>query len=97
MVKIYVVNKMYHSSILEHLKKPLFSSKMATIKILITIHIHKSQAMFVSDQSAESQSVHYYNLNESTTYVESHCSCPAELSACCNHITATLYCLEEYI
>ena len=26
-----------------------------------------------------------------------HCACPAGLSGCCNHVTATLYCLEEYI
>ena len=25
------------------------------------------------------------------------CTCPAGLSGCCNHITATLYCLEDYI
>ena len=24
------------------------------------------------------------------------CVCPAGLSGCCNHITATLYCIEEY-
>ena len=25
------------------------------------------------------------------------CSCPAGLSGCCNHVTGTLYCLEDYI
>jgi len=25
------------------------------------------------------------------------CSCPAGFSGCCNHITGTLYCLEDYI
>ena len=25
------------------------------------------------------------------------CACPAGLSGCCNHVTATLYCLEDYI
>jgi len=26
-----------------------------------------------------------------------YCSCPAGLAGCCNHISATLYCLEDYI
>ena len=25
------------------------------------------------------------------------CTCPAGLLGCCNHVTATLYCLEDYI
>ena len=25
-----------------------------------------------------------------------YCACPAGLSGCCNHVTATLYCLEDY-
>ena len=25
------------------------------------------------------------------------CTCTAGLSSCCNHVTGTLYCLEEYI
>ena len=28
---------------------------------------------------------------------KAYCSCPAGLSGCCNHTTATLYCLEDYI
>ena len=37
-------------------------------------------------------------LHESTARVASaHCACPAGISGCCNHVTATLYCLEEYI
>ena len=28
---------------------------------------------------------------------KAYCSCPAGLSGCCNHVTATLYCLEDYI
>ena len=36
--------------------------------------------------------------HESTARVASaHCACPAGLSGCCNHVTAMLYCLEEYI
>ena len=35
---------------------------------------------------------------ESTTKVSTaYCACPAGLAGCCNHITATLYCLEDYI
>ena len=26
-----------------------------------------------------------------------YCTCPAGLSGCCNHVTATLYCLEDYV
>ena len=26
-----------------------------------------------------------------------YCTCPAGLSGCCNHVTGTLYCLEDYI
>ena len=26
-----------------------------------------------------------------------YCTCPAGLSGCCNHVIATLYCLEDYI
>ena len=26
-----------------------------------------------------------------------YCTCTAGLSGCCNHITGTLYCLEDYI
>ena len=29
--------------------------------------------------------------------VTAYCTCPAGLSGCCNHITATLYCLEDYV
>jgi len=28
---------------------------------------------------------------------KAYCSCPAGLAGCCNHVTATLYCLEDYI
>lgn len=35
---------------------------------------------------------------ESTTKVSTaYCACPAGLAGCCNHITTTLYCLENYI
>ena len=35
---------------------------------------------------------------ESTARVaQACCSCPAGLSGCCNHVTGTLYCLEDYI
>ena len=35
---------------------------------------------------------------ESTVKVSTaYCGCPAGLAGCCNHITATLYCLEHYI
>ena len=46
----------------------------------------------------ERQSVHYcYYLNESTARdASAHWACPAGLSGC-NHVTAILYCLEEYI
>ena len=37
-------------------------------------------------------------LCESTVHVASaQCTCTAGLSGCCYHVTATLYCLEEYI
>ena len=37
-------------------------------------------------------------LHDSTARVaQACCSCPAGLSGCCNHITGTLYCLEDYI
>ena len=37
-------------------------------------------------------------LCESTVRVaQACCSCPAGLSGCCNHVTGTLYCLEDYI
>lgn len=29
--------------------------------------------------------------------VTAYCTCPAGLSGCCNHTTATLYCLEDYV
>ena len=32
-----------------------------------------------------------------TAHVErAICVCPARLSGCCNHVTATLYCVENY-
>lgn len=35
---------------------------------------------------------------ESTVKVSTaYCACPAGLAGCCNHIMATLYCLEDYI
>ena len=34
--------------------------------------------------------------NSSAQVVSAHCTWPAGLSGCCNHVTATLYCLEEY-
>ena len=37
-------------------------------------------------------------LHKETAKVElAYCICPAGLSGCCNHVTATLYCLEDYI
>ena len=36
-------------------------------------------------------------LSQHTARVEkAFCICPAGLSGCCNHVTATLYCMEEY-
>ena len=36
-------------------------------------------------------------LSEHTARVEkAFCICPAGLSGCCNHVTATLYCMEDY-
>ena len=34
--------------------------------------------------------------NSSAHIASAHCTCPAGLSGCCNHVTATLYCLEDY-
>ena len=34
---------------------------------------------------------------ESARVAKACCSCPAGLPGCCNHVTATLYCLEDYI
>lgn len=36
-------------------------------------------------------------IHESVHVAKACCSCPAGLSSCCNHVTATLYCLEDYI
>jgi len=37
-------------------------------------------------------------INESTARaITACCACPAGLSGCCNHVTATLYCLEDYM
>ena len=36
-------------------------------------------------------------IHESAHIAHACCSCPAELSGCCNHVTATLYCLENYV
>ena len=36
-------------------------------------------------------------LSEHTGHIEkAFCVCPAGLSGCCNHVTATLYCIEDY-
>lgn len=36
-------------------------------------------------------------LSDHTAHIEqAFCVCPAGLSGCCNHITATLYCIEDY-
>ena len=36
-------------------------------------------------------------LSEHTGHIEKAlCVCPAGLSGCCNHVTATLYCIEDY-
>ena len=37
-------------------------------------------------------------IKESTCrVVTAYCTCPAGLSGCCNHITSTLYCLEDFV
>ena len=36
-------------------------------------------------------------IHESARVAKVCCSCPVGLSGCCNHVTATLYCLEDYI
>ena len=36
-------------------------------------------------------------IHESARVAKACCTCPAGLSGCCNHVTATLYCLEDYI
>jgi len=33
----------------------------------------------------------------SSSPVTACCACPAGLPGCCNYMTATLYCLEDYI
>ena len=39
----------------------------------------------------------YIVLSQRTAHVEkAFCVCPAGLSGCCNHVTATLYCIEDY-
>ena len=35
-------------------------------------------------------------LESTARVVKAYCACPAGLSGCCNHLTATLYCLEDY-
>jgi len=44
---------------------------------------------------------HVYNVtifvHQSARVSHACCSCPAGLSGCCNHVTATLYCLEDYV
>ena len=37
-------------------------------------------------------------IKESTCrVVTAYCTCPAGLSGCCNHVTSTLYCLEDFV
>ena len=36
-------------------------------------------------------------VHQSSCVSHACCSCPAGLSGCCNHVTATLYCLEDYV
>ena len=36
-------------------------------------------------------------IHESAHVAKACCSCPAGLSGCCNHVMATLYCLEDHI
>ena len=36
-------------------------------------------------------------IHESARVAHACCSCPAGLSGCCNHVTATLYCLENNV
>ena len=33
----------------------------------------------------------------SSSVATAYCTCTAGLSGCCNHVTGTLYCLEDYI
>ena len=33
----------------------------------------------------------------SARVITAYCTCPAGLSGCCNHVTASLYCLEDYV
>ena len=36
-------------------------------------------------------------IHESARVADACCSCPAGLSGCCSHVTAVLYCLEDYV
>ena len=37
------------------------------------------------------------NTESTACTITACCACPAGLSGCCNHVTAILYCLEDYI
>ena len=73
--------------------------KMAMSKTFDTIPCQVCQTMFALMQLLKNNKMYNVRivLSKHTTHVErAICVCPAGLSGCCNHVTATLYCVEDY-
>ena len=97
---------MFPSSIPEHLVKHIVSLKMVMHVQDIRLPPYMPQQLnYLGIRSNLLPSMRKNRvycaaiiLCESTAHVASaHCTCNAGLSGCCNHVIATLYCLEEYI
>ena len=64
---------------------------------------HKPNFVYVASTvlpSMKKDCVYHVNIvvGESPCSINTaYCTCPAGLSGCCNHVIATLYCLEDYI
>ena len=81
----------------EHLIKVTDFSKMVMSKTLSITLWTTSQTMFVLYHEYEEGSGVHYHYCYTGVYLTACCSCPTGLSGYCNHVTATLYCLEDYI
>ena len=62
----------------------------------IAVHICISAVVLPSMQKDHMYNVSIF-INESARVAHACCSCPAGLSGCCNHVTAALYRLKDYV
>jgi len=84
----------------ELLTKDIVSSKMVTFKKLMlheVDYVCVRSSVLPSMRKDRIYTAKIFLCESTATVVGAYCTCTAGLCGCCNHVTATLYYMEEYI